>query len=107
VFDWQTIGLAIVYRRDYQSEEIDGLVCFTFDHLFSIDIYLYVPSDNTVETVVDESSYVNLFPDELSRISDLSNEELVELLLEYDGCLPNDLPISTWDEQRPLRLGSE
>jgi hypothetical protein len=107
VLDWQSVGLSISYDRTYEAVNLGGLDCFHFDQLSGIEVYLYLPGELTVQTAADEGDYVNRFPDELSKISDLSNVDLVEILLQHDGCLPNNLRVSTWDEQRPLRLGIE
>jgi hypothetical protein len=96
---WESLGFAIGYERYSEvwegEERTDTDLCFSLEHIFYLKLIIYAPEDNEVYSTILTESQRSLRP--ITEISELSNADFSDLLMENKGCLPANLPVGRWE----------
>lgn len=94
---WEDYGLAVEYREDLVVPSAgipNAPICYNLENLDYLRVWLQEP--NNINSLLDTTSTFSLGIKNLAEISDISNQEFRQILLNNNGCLPTNLPVD-WD----------
>lgn len=93
---WDALGLAIEYNAcrgacDNNEPEHGEPVCYNLEEIAGLHLFLLSPESQL--TLYDITQYWIRQSRPLQDVSDLTNAEFVQILLNNNGCVPADIPI--------------